>query len=177
MKAKINKYLTTKNIKRRRRIDELMIMAAIVGIAGTLIVFNSYASKKIETQNPGSYGFAKLLAQQNSNYSNITKTKSSTNADIYNLKKNSSISVPFTLPSTKFCVYGWDRQNADLHIGFSNIPSALIKIEDNLGSDYPLTNDNSRILECYDTSKYQSTKGSLIISSNGNVWLDKIVTE
>ncbi len=177
MKAKINNYLSTKNIRRRRRIDELMIMIAVVGIAGTILVFNSYASRKIDTQNTGEYSFIKLLAQSGSNYTNIAKIKSASNEDIYALKKSSSISTPFILPANKFCIYGWNREGASMKVGFSNIPTGLPKTEGSLVGDYALNNTNSKVLECYDTSKYPGTKGDLVISSDGNVWIEKVVTQ
>ena len=177
MKAKINNYLSTKNAKRRRRTDGLMIMVAIIGIAGSVLVFNSYASRKIETQTPGSYSFVKLLSQSGSELSNVAKVKSQIGRDIYYLNKSASISTPFTLPNSKFCIYGWNRTGARLGVGFSNIPNQLSMIDDNLGSDYPLTNGESRPLKCFDTSKNQNSKGELIINADGNVWLDRIVTE
>jgi len=177
MKPRINNYLSTKNIRRRKRTDAAMIMVAVIGIAGTVLVFNSYASRKIETQNPGSYSFVSLLAQGSSKYSNISKVKSGNGVDIYYLNKASSIGTPFSLPASKFCIYGWNRAGADMSAGVSNIPTGLSKIEDNLSSDYPLSNSQSRALVCYDSSQYFNTKGDLAISSNGSVWIDKVITE
>ena len=177
MKPKVNQYLSTKNIKRRRRIDELMIMIAIVAIAGTALVFNSYASRKIETQKPGEYYFVSLLSQRESKQENIAKVKSSTGSDVYYMNKQATINTPFNLPANKFCVYGWNRSGAKLDIGVTNIPNKLTPIEDNLATNYLLNNPISRPLKCFDTSRYYNTKSSLVLSSDGNVWIDKVITE
>lgn len=177
MKSKINNYLSTKNIKKRRRTDEIMIVAAIIGIAGTVLVFNSYASRKIETQKPGSYSFIKLLAQSGSEYSNIAKVKSPDQNDIYYMNKSSSISTPFTLPGAKTCIYGWSRVGSNIEVGFSNVPTKLPPSLNNMTSDNPLSSGNSRPLKCFDSGQYANIAGDLVISSNGNVWLDKVVTE
>lgn len=177
MKPKVNQYLSTKNIKRRRRVDELMIMVAIVAIAGTALVFNSYASRKIETQKPGEYSFVSLLSQRESKLDNIAKIKSSAGSDIYYMNKLSTINTPFSLPENKFCVYGWNRSGAKLDIGVTNIPDEITPIEDNLATEYPLNNPVSRPLKCFNTSRYYNTKSSLVLSSGGDIWLDKVVTE
>jgi hypothetical protein len=177
MKAKVNQYLSTKNIRRRRRVDELMIMIAIVGIAGSVLVFNSYASRKIETQNPGSYSFIRLLAQSGSNYTNIAKVKSADQQDIYYMKKSSSLSTPFTLPASETCIYGWSRLGSNIEVGFSNVPTKIPPSLNNMTTDYPLINGSSRPLKCFNTAEYSNTKGDLVISSNGDIWLDKVVTK
>ena len=177
MKARIDDYLSTKNIRRRKRTDSARIMVAVIGIAGSVLVFNSYASRKIETQNPGDYSIISLLAQNGSKYQNISKVKTPGMQDVYYLNKSSNISTPFTLPASRLCIYGWNRKDATLSATATNIPTKLSLLENNLATDYPLKNGPSRALVCYDSSQYFNIAGELLLKSGGSVWLDKVVTE
>jgi hypothetical protein len=175
-KKSVSRIISTKNLARRKRFDVLIIMVAVVGIAGSIIVFNSYASRKLATEVPGEYSIINLQAQSGSDFVNTAKVKSSSGQDIIHMNNNSSINTPFNLPSNQFCIYGWNRAGATMNTSSSD-GSIGTPVINNLSSDYPLSVGPSRQLQCYKTNGKAGDRTNLVITSGNNIWIDKIVTE
>lgn len=168
--------ISTQNLARRKRFDVLIIMVAVVGIAGSIIVFNSYASRKLATEVPGEYSIINLQSQSGSDFVNTSKVKSPSGQDIIHMNNNSSISTPFTLPANQFCIYGWNRAGATMNTSTSD-GSIGEPVVNSLSNDYPLSNGSSTQLQCYKTNRKAGERTNLVISSGNNIWIDKIVTE
>lgn len=175
-KRSVSRLISTKNLARRKRVDVLIIMVAVMGIAGSIIVFNSYASRKLSTENPGDYSIISLQAQSGSKFVNTAKVKAADGHDIIHMNANASISTPFSLPGNRFCIYGWNRAGANMNVSSSNDSFSTTPALDNLASDYPLLNGPSRQLQCYNTQG-KAGNTNLIITSGNNIWIDKVVSE
>lgn len=134
-KGRLTEYSKTKDIKKRKKFDLLIIMIALVGIVGSALVFNSYASKKINTSAPGQYSLIRLISQTDSKYKDIAKTKTESGNDIYKLNQAAYITTPFVMPKSKFCILGWNRSGALLSVSYAE--NEIKPVVDNLSADYP----------------------------------------
>jgi hypothetical protein len=173
----VSKIINSKTLATRKRNDVLVIMVAVIGIAGSILVFNSYASKKLSTDTPGEYSIINILAQSGTKYVNASKVKAPDNHDVLHTNNDASINTPFTLPSNNFCIYGWNRAGANMDVSTNDGSINTTPIVDNLASDYPLSSPGSRKLQCYSTQGKFGDKTNLIITSDNLIWIDKIVTE
>ncbi len=155
------------NIQKRMRYDKLLILLAVFGVAGSVIIFRSYADTRVNSAVSGSYAIDKFT---------ITDTPNelmAVNDNKYlNLRTDDKATIELaTARGKRYCVSGYNRAGASLKLTLDD------KTITNLSrADLPITSTNPPTqLGCIEAQISNNDNQMIIEITSGSIWIKDII--
>ncbi len=155
------------NMQKRIRYDKLLILIAIFGVAGSVIIFRSYADTRVNSNVSGSYAIDRFTITDAAN------EPIPINSDKYlNLRPDDQATIELaTARGKQYCLNGYNRSGASIKLTLDEK-----SVTNLIRGDLPIDSSNPPSqLGCIEAQNSTNDNKMMIENTGGSVWIKDII--
>lgn len=158
---------TPYTVQKRIRYDKLLILVAVFGVIGSIIIFRSYAMTRVNTTKNGTYSLDRFnITDSPREFTTIKGVK------YLNLQSGDSASIELdTAKGMQYCVSGYNRTGATIKLTLDDST-----ITDIANYDLPINGSSQpTLLGCIKALNTTEENKMFVEVKGNNVWIKDLI--